>query len=213
MVGAVHVNGPAPKIIGARNSVPAQNNIPLKEGELPAGSFVSISLNVKNLGTQTKVRLRCGKTAEGELVLRVGEKSDRGSVQALSPEELFLSFDPGGWQAGCEVSAMLDNGAGAKSAAYVLGKVIRVPHIESFELTEEKNGDNYVGKLTGMDLENIAQVGWAADKGIPVAGLPVPEGRKQTLRIQLPWPAPSPHAPLFVWFRGEASGRETGIRY
>ena len=214
--GAVRVTGPAPKIEGSRISVPPQNNIPLKEGELPAGSFVSVSLAVKNVSPDTKVRLRCGKSKDGEVALRVGEKSDSGSAQALSPDELFLSFDPGGWQAGCEVNATLDNGGGGQSKPFVLGKVIRVPHVETFELTEEKSGDNFVGKLGGTDLENIAQVGWSADHGIAVAGLPTPVGgdsRKQFLRIELPWPAPSPHAALFVWFRGETTGRETRIRY
>jgi hypothetical protein len=216
MPGAVRVTGPAPRILSSKTSLPPQNNIPLKEGELPAGSFVSVSLAVKNAGPETKVRLRCAKSGEGEITLRVGEKSNSGSVQTLSSDELFLSFDPGGWQAGCAVSAVLDNGGGGRSKAFSLGKVIRVPHVEAFELTEEKNGDNYIGKLTGTDLENIAQVGWSADRGIPVSGLPTPVGgdsRKQSLRIELPWPAPSPHAALFVWFRGETDGRETRIKY
>ena len=216
MPGAVRVTGPAPSILSSKTSLPPQTNIPLREGELPAGSFVSVSLGVKNVGPQTKVRLRCAKSAEGEIALRVGEKSESGNVQALSADELFLSFDPGGWQAGCAISAVLDNGGGGRSKPFVLGKVIRVPHVEAFELTEEKNGDNYIGKLTGTDLENIAQVGWSAEHGIPVAGLPTPVGgdsRKQSLRIELPWPAPSPHAPLYVWFRGETDGRETRIRY
>jgi hypothetical protein len=209
--GAVHIAGPAPKIVSSKVSLPPQNNIPLKDGELPAGSFVSTSLEVKNVGPQTRVHLRCQRSADGEITLRVGEKSDSGSVQSLSPDELFLSFDPGSWQAGCTLTAQLD-----QSKPYVLGKVIRVPHVETFELTEEKSGDNYIGKLTGTDLENIAQVGWSAAQGIPVPSLPAPigaEGRKQALRIELPWPPPSPHAPLYVWFRGEAEGRATQIHY
>jgi hypothetical protein len=216
MPGAVRVKGPAPRILSAKTSLPPQNNIPLKDGELPAGGFVSVSLAVKNAGPDAKVRLRCAKSSEGEIALRVGEKSDSGSAQALSADELFLSFDPGGWQAGCDVSAVLDNGGSGRSKPFVLGKVIRVPHVDAFELTEEKNGENYIGKLIGMDLENIAQVGWAADHGIPVSGLPIPIGgdsRKQALKIELPWPAPSPHAALFIWFRGETAGRETRIKY
>ena len=60
--------------------------------------------------------------------------------------------------------------------------------------------------LTGRDLELIGQVGWNAESGKPVAGLPVPivgEGAKQSLKVRLPWPSPVPHSPLFVWFRGE----------
>ena len=216
MAGAVRVNGPVPKIVDAQVSLPPQNNIPLKQGELPAGGFVSVSLSVSNAGPDAKVHLRCAKSSAGEILLRVGEKSGSGSVQALSPDNLFVSFDPGGWQAGCEVGASLENGAGGLSKSFPLGRVIRVPHVDSFELTEEKSGDNYVGKLTGTDLENIAQVGWLAGHGIPVAGLPVPVGgdsRKQVLQIALPWPPPSPHAPLYVWFRGETDGRETRIHY
>lgn len=214
MPGAVHVKGPAPKILSAKTSLPPQSNIPLKEGELPAGGFVNVSLTVKNVTADTKVRLRCAKTTEGELSLRVGEKSDTGSAQALSADELFLSFDPGGWHAGCDVTAVLDNGGAGRSKPFPLGKVIRVPHVDAFELTEEKNGDNYIGKLTGTDLENIAQVGWSADRGIPIAGLPIAaDTRKQSLKIELPWPAPSPHAALYVWFRGETTGRQTQIKY
>ncbi len=216
MPGAVHVTAPAPKILGAQVSLPPQSDIPLKEGELPAGAFVNVSLSVKNAGPDTKVRLRCAKSTADAVTLRVGEKSGSGSVQALGADELFLSFDPGGWQAGCHVTAVLDNGTGGQSKAFALGRVIRVPHVESFVLTEEKSGENYVGKLTGTDLENIAEVGWSANGGIAVAGLPVPvggDGRKESLGIALPWPPPTPHAPLYVWFRGEAEGRETKIRY
>jgi hypothetical protein len=34
-------------------------------------------------------------------------------------------------------------------------------------------------------------------------------GSEETLQIAVPWPAPSPHAPLYVWLRGEAAGRLT----
>ncbi len=214
--GAVKVTAPAPKITSSQVSLPPQTSIPLKPGELPAGTFVSVSLSVENAGPETKVRLRCAKSTADSVTLRVGEKSDAGSVQALSKDELFLTFDPGGWQAGCQLNVTLDNGGAGKSQPFSLGRVIRVPHVDAFELTEEKQADNYVGKLTGTDLENIAQVGWSADHGIPVAGLPIPIGgdsRKQSLQIALPWPPPSPHAPLFIWFRGESEGRETKIRY
>jgi hypothetical protein len=214
--GAVKVTAPAPKITNSQISLPPQSSIPLKTGELPAGTFVSVSLSVQNVSPETKVRLRCAKSSAEAITLRVGEKSDAGSVQALSKDELFLTFDPGGWQAGCMVNATLDNGGGGQSKPFPLGRVIRVPHVDAFELTEEKQAENYVGKLTGTDLENIAQVGWSSDHGIPVAGLPIPVGgdsRKQSLQIALPWPPPSPHAPLFIWFRGETDGRETKIHY
>jgi hypothetical protein len=215
VAGGVHVTGPVPRVVSSQISLPPQNNIPLKEGELPAGTFVSASLGVQNAGNETRVHLKCAKSSGQQLTLRVGEQTPQGSVQVLGSDSLFLSFDPGMWHAGCEIDAVLDNGGGA-SKAFSLGRVIRVPHVDTFELTEEKVGDNYLGKLTGTDLEAIAQVGWSADKGVPVAGLPAPLGgdsRKQSLQIALPWPAPSPHAPLYVWFRGETDGRATKIRY
>ena len=79
--------------------------------------------------------------------------------------------------------------------------MVRVPKVDTFELTDEKTEDNYVGKLIGADLESIAKVGWSADNGIPVAAMPAPaggDGRKQSLRIALPWPPPSPRAPLWI---------------
>ena len=39
------------------------------------------------------------------------------------------------------------------------------------------------------------------------------EAGKELLKIQLPWPGPAPHAPVFVWLRGEAKGRATGVKY
>jgi hypothetical protein len=129
---------------------------------------------------------------------------------------LFLTFDPGAWPTGSTVSVVLENNAEGQSKPYALGKVVRVPQVDSFELTDEKADANYVGKLTGTDLEVIAKVGWGPDGGIPVAGLPAPVGgdrRKQSLQIALPWPPPSPRAALWIWFRGDEQGRETKIRY
>jgi hypothetical protein len=134
----------------------------------------------------------------------------------MSGDTLFLTFDPAAWPTGCAVSAVLANDAEGHSKPYVLGKVVRVPQVDSFELTDEKSDVNYVGKLTGTDLEVIAKVGWGPEAGIPVTALPAPvagDRRKQSLQIALPWPPPSPRAPLWVWFRGDDQGRETKIHY
>ena len=42
--------------------------------------------------------------------------------------------------------------------------------------------------------------------------LPAGEGAKQALRIAMPWPSPTPKAPLFVWLRGETEGRATKVQ-
>ena len=64
--------------------------------------------------------------------------------------------------------------------------------------------------MTGRDLELIEKTGWDASNGHAVEGLPAPvagEGDEPSLKVRLPWPSPAPHAPLFIWFRGEAEGR------
>lgn len=212
----VKVLAPRPEILRSQLSLPPNTDIRLKKGELPAGAFVSASLRVRRARPETKVRLRCGSESD-EAVIRVGEQTAGGSVQSISPDALFVSFDPGKWQTGCLMSVALDNGVEGVSKPYELGRVVRLPHVESFQLTEEKTGDNYyVGKLIGTGLEAIAKVGWTAEQGTAVESLPAPiEGaeRKQSLEIALPWPPPSPHAPLHIWFRGETEGRLTTIRY
>ena len=214
--GGVKVVPPKPEISGFQLSLPSNTEVKLKTGELPAGVFVSASLRVKHVNPDTRVKLRCRSDAD-EVSLRVGEQGPDGSVQTISPETLFVSFDPGKWQSGCPLSVALDNGAEGQSRLRVLGKVTRLPHLEKLELSEDRTPEgNYIGKLIGTGLETIGKVGWAADQGVDVNGLPAPvEGaeRKQSLPIALPWPPPSPHAPLYIWFRGESEGRLTGIRY
>ena len=43
----------------------------------------------------------------------------------------------------------------------------------------------------------------------PVAG----EASKERLRIVVLWPAPAPHAPLYIWLRGETTGRLTSTKF
>jgi len=68
--------------------------------------------------------------------------------------------------------------------------------------------------LKGFDLETIERAGWDARAGVGVAELPRPvagEAARQTLRIAVPWPSPSPKAPLYIWLRGESEGRATKV--
>jgi hypothetical protein len=64
--------------------------------------------------------------------------------------------------------------------------------------------DNAGGLVPGGGMSGVA----APELPRPIAG----EGAKQTLRIAMPWPSPSPKAPLFVWLRGETAGRATTVR-
>jgi hypothetical protein len=103
------------------------------------------------------------------------------------------------------------------SDPYTLGRVIRLPHIERLLLTDEKEGGHlYIGSLTGQDLQTIEKTGWDGKNGYPVQGIPTPvagDSQEQTLRIELPWPPPSPRAPLYVWLRSETEGRLTQAKY
>jgi hypothetical protein len=69
--------------------------------------------------------------------------------------------------------------------------------------------------LKGFDLETIEKTGWDSRAGVAAPELPRPvagEGARQTLRIAMPWPSPTPKAPLFVWLRGETDGRATKVQ-
>jgi hypothetical protein len=120
---------------------------------------------------------------------------------------------------GCSLSATVILDPEGRSNALVLGRVIRVPRLDSFTLSTEKVGDSsYAGTLEGRDLDVIEKAGWDAAHGLPVDSIPTPlppvhNEPRQTLRMVLPWPAPSPHAPLYVWLRGEAQGRKTGVSF
>jgi hypothetical protein len=103
------------------------------------------------------------------------------------------------------------------SAPVKLGVIVRLPKIESFQLTGDKaDGNAFYGALKGEDLEGIEKVGWDANTGTPVEAIPAPVaggGSEQILRVAVPWPAPAPHAPLYIWLRGEQSGRATTVRW
>ena len=92
-----------------------------------------------------------------------------------------------------------------------------LPKIESFQLTSDKAGDaSYYAVIEGHNLETIAKVGWDAQTGANVDAIPAPisgPGNRESLRVAMPWPAPSPHAPLYVWLRGEDRGRLTTAQY
>jgi len=131
---------------------------------------------------------------------------------------LFLSVDPGSvGHSGCQLEATLTVNEAGTSDPYSLGRVIRLPHIETFLLTDEKEGSHlYIGSLTGHELQIIEKTGWDGKTGYPVQGIAtsVPgDPQEQTLKIALPWPPPSPRAPLYVWLRSESEGRLTQAKY
>jgi hypothetical protein len=213
--GAIRVAGPRPRITGMERSLPDDLGVAVRPGELPAGSFVSFSLGIENVEAQPAVQLGCGES-EPALTLHVGEKRSEAKLDSAGPGMLFLSVDPSAvGRPGCALMSSVEAAQG-RSDRHELGRVIRLPRIESFTLTDEKVGDSaYAGILTGQDLELIERAGWDATAGLPVESLPRPVaggGQRQMLKIALPWPSPAPHAPVYIWLRGESEGRATKAR-
>ena len=217
---ALEVVGPRPKIIRASQSASQTIDVALHPGEITAGAAVSFALQTENAGDHPTVALTCTNPGDVKqpLALRPGERNGSAQLDFAGEGVLYLSLDPGSvGQSGCQLVATATLEETGASDPYTLGRVIRLPHIERFLLSDEKEGsDLYFGSLTGQDLQTIEKTGWDNKAGYPVQGIPTPLGgdaQKQTLRIELPWPPPSPSAPLYVWLRGETEGRITQAKY
>ena len=214
--GALQVTMARPKIQSAQTALPADLGIAPKSGEIPGGSWVSFAIKA-DFVAQPVLTLQCAETARTiqPLTLHAGEKNASGQLIGSEDGSLFLSLDAGTvGRPGCSLTATLESDSTGKSDPFSLGKVIRLPRIESLALTDEKSGDGYIALLRGFDLETIAKTGWATGSGLDVPELPRPiagEGSKQSLRVVMPWPSPSPKAPLQIWLRGESDPRATKV--
>jgi hypothetical protein len=215
--GLLQVVGPRPLIREAKASLPRDLPIAPREGELPAGSWVSFALRVEPANIQPVLTLQCDDPARAvqTITLRPGEKQALAQWTGTGDGAWFLSLDPGALgQSGCALEAVIETESLGKSDRFGLGKVMRLPRIESLSLTDEKLPEGFAATLLGFDLETVEKTGWSAQSGVPIPELPRPvagEGARQALRIVMPWPSPSPKAPLFVWLRGESEGRATRI--
>lgn len=214
--GAIVVVGPRPRIREARVSPPANLPVAVKAGELPAGVYSSVLLEVEHAGASAAAEVGCEDAGGGRVRAGLGQPRDGVKLEAVQPGSYYLSFDAGRWPNGCSLAVTIDNGEGVSNPR-VLGRVVRTPKIENFRLTDEAVGEGrYAGILEGRDLELIERVGWDAENGVEVGGLPTPlagESYRQQLRVTVKWPSPKPHAPLWVWLRGETEGRATNARY
>jgi hypothetical protein len=210
---AIQLIPPRPKIAAVRASVPSDLGVQIHDGELPSGATLGLSLKVENLrpgGGAPVVELGC---ASGDLrsALKLSPNSSDTGI-------IFISVDPGkvGYP-GCELTASVNVESLGLSDPHPLGRVVRIPQLEEFDLTNEKAGDtNYVGVLKGRNLDVVDKVGWNAQTGVPVDTIPTPvpgDTKEETLRVSVPWPAPAPHAPIYVWLRNEKDGRATTVEY
>jgi hypothetical protein len=217
---ALEVVGPRPKIIRANESASQALDVALRQGEIAAGTAVSFALETENAGAHPTVALTCTNAGDVKhpLALHPGERNGSAQLDFAGEGVLFLSLDPGSvGQSGCQLVATATLEETGTSDPYTLGRVIRLPHIERFLLTDEKEGGHlYIGSLIGQELQTVEKTGWDAKNGYPVQGIPTPiagDPQEQTLKIELPWPPPSPRAPLYVWLRGETEGRTTQAKY
>ena len=185
----------------------------LLEGEIAMDRPVSLVLPVKGLEHEPSLEMRCGDGPAR--TVKPGDPATDLRFSAFSTNEWFITFDPRKiGVAGCRLLAtVIDSNAG-KSAPAEVGVMVSLPQLEKFELSEERVEESlFAGTLWGTELERIERVGWDEKTGRPVTALPVPgPDGKQALKVVLTWPAPSPHAPLFVWLRGEDKPRKSSAR-
>lgn len=219
MADAIEIRGPRPRITSVRKSYPQNFGLALNDDEIPAAVTASFSLTVAHAGEAPVVDVACTDSGplRQRLHLAAGDRTGGARLDLAGEGVLFLSLDPGAvGRSGCRLEARVTSPEGS-SDPYTLGRILRVPRIEQFVLTDQKLGDAvYAGTLKGDDLDTIEQTGWDAQHGLPVQSIPeavADDPQKQLLKIELPWPAPAPHAPVFVWLRGESKGRATGVKY
>jgi hypothetical protein len=219
---ALEIVGPRPRIASIRKSIPGDLGIDLRDDELPAGTVVGLVIQVDHLhdgASRPRVEVAC-RTGDLRKALAVsaGEPAGAASLSFAGSGGLYLSLDPGAvGYAGCELALTVRLEPEGPSDPALVGRIVRIPRIAEFTLTNEAAGPNqYSGILRGRDLDVVERVGWDAQHGTPVEAIPTPvpgEAAEQTLRVALPWPAPAPHAPLYVWLRGEDAGRKTAVVY
>ena len=217
---ALEVAGPRPKIVRASESASQAPDVALREAEIAAGTPVSFAIQTENAGSHPTFDLSCANAGDvkNRLVLQPGDRNGSAQLDFAGEGVLFLSLDPGSvGHSGCQLDATVTVEETGTSDPYTLGRVIRLPHIERFLLSDEKgDGHLYLGSLTGQELQTIEKTGWDGKNGYPVQGIPTPvagDPQEQSLKIELPWPPPSPRAPLYVWLRGETEGRLTQVKY
>ncbi len=218
MTGALVVAGPRPVIEDIRVSMPP-SAVALEPGEIPSDTAVSFAFTVKPAVPVVSVDLYCAATPEVKAItIQTGQASGDSRLRQEGSGMLFLAFQPGSvGQPGCDVVARVHSVTNGDSAPSKLGRIVLLPRIESFQLTDQKAPDgSFYGEIRGRNLEMIAKTGWDAGTGIATDAIPTPAadgGNNETLRVKAPWPAPAPHSPLYIWLRGEEKGRATTAKW
>lgn len=213
---ALQITGPLPVIASSKLSLPSGLSIAVRPNEFPAGFTLTAMLDVKNIARGSVLQLGCADDSTQPTPLRIGQQTGTYSLQQLSPDQLFLSFDTSALPAGCSLEAVVDNGKAGKSQPFALANIVRLPQIATFVSAATdpapKGTHNYV--LTGMNLEMIQKVGWDDKNGADITELPSPvpgQGQKQSLSVTMPEQS-GPPANLYLWLHGDSAGRMTTIK-
>ncbi len=211
IANALQVTGPRASITGSRVSLPPDSDISIKPGELPSSYVLTAMLQVSGFDSREVLALECQGEETARITLSAAGKNPEGSLELLGPGSLFLTFDDSRFPNGCELLAIPGAGAG-----HALGRIVHVPKIRALDIVPTPAGSSgFEADLKGVDLQTIERVGWDPENGTPVNELPsmVPgEGQTQVLRIRMSEGPSSLGAPLYVWLRGEATGRATSVR-
>jgi hypothetical protein len=220
LADALQTTGPLPAIASSQLSLPPDMEIALRPNEFPAGYTLTAVLDVRNIDVKSELRLACAEGVGAQAGLHIGSKDAVSSLQRLSSDQLFVSYDTSGFPAGCTLQAWLDNGRAGRSQPFTVAHLIRLPKIASVtplaSLTSVENAvpvGLHAYEVTGENLEMIGQLAWDQNLGVEVTGLPaaIPgKGQLEALMVNLPDP-PNPGAPLYVWLRGETSSRATTV--
>jgi hypothetical protein len=216
---ALQITGPLPAIASSQLSLPAGLDVALQPNEFPAGYTLTAVLDVRNVDAKSELKLECADDIGVHATLRIGTQDGHSSLQRLSSDQLFVSYDTSSFPAGCALQALLDNGAAGRSKAFPMARLIRLPQILSVALAPTGLTATTVPtglrtyEITGENLEMIGRLSWDQNLGVEVSSLPaaIPgQGQKQSLIVNLP-AAPAAGAPLYLWLRGESTARATTV--
>jgi hypothetical protein len=218
MTGALVVAGPRPIIQSIRVATPP-SAVALAAGEISYDTSVSFEFGVKPAVSVVSVDLYCANTPQTRAItIQSGQAAGDSRLRQEGSGMMFLAFQPGNvGQPGCDIMLRARSATSGDSAPTKLGRIVLLPRIESFQLTDQKASDGaFYGEIKGRNLETIAKTGWDAQTGLATDAIPTPVpdgGNTETLRVKAPWPAPTPHSPLYIWLRGEDKGRATTAKW
>lgn len=199
IASALRAVGPKPEIVGFTRAPQGAGTVERLEGEIDATQPAAFSLQVRNLPPVAKVELLCKEPGLAPAAVE---------SRPIGADVLYFTMAAGG-PANCTLSASVGG-----SNPVAMGRTVVLPVIGGFTLSDEPAGpEAFKGVLRGRGLEAIGRTGWTAEMYREITAIPVPEGEGQKLEVLMPWPAPSPHAPLKVWLRGETEPRRTAVRY